>query len=77
MLKIRNFIVALVIKHHNRVRLSKTRNSIPCSMINRNGKEYMKKDCYICITESLCCTVIINKTLYINYTSIKKKEEKK
>ena len=30
---------------------------------------------YIHITESLCCTPETNTTLYINYTSIKKKEE--
>ena len=29
--------------------------------INHNGKEY--KNVYICITESLCCTAEINKTL--------------
>ena len=32
----------------------------------------MKKNVYVCITESLCCTAEINTTLYINYTSIKK-----
>ena len=39
-------------------------------MINQNGKK-MKKNKYICITESLCCTAEIITTLQINYTSIK------
>ena len=33
----------------------------------------MKKNVYVCITESLCCTAEINTTLQINYISIKKK----
>ena len=28
-----------------------------------------EKNVYMCITESLCCAVEINTTLYINYTS--------
>ena len=32
----------------------------------------MKKNVYIRITESLCCIAVINTTLYMNYTSIKK-----
>jgi len=36
-------------------------------MINHNGKAHKKE----CISESLCCTVKIGTTLYINYTSIK------
>ena len=28
---------------------------IQCPGINRNGKEY-KRECVLCITESLCCT---------------------
>ena len=35
-----------------------------------------KKNAYICITESLCCTEEINTTLSINYTSIKLKKQK-
>ena len=35
----------------------------------------MKKNIYICITESLCCTPETNTTLQINYTSIKKKKK--
>ena len=31
----------------------------------------------MCITESLCCTAEMGTTLYINYTSIKKKIEKR
>ena len=33
-----------------------------------------KKNAYICITESLCCTEEINTTLSINYISIRKKK---
>ena len=32
----------------------------------------IKKNVYLCITESLCCTAEMNTTLEINYTSIKK-----
>ena len=35
-------------------------------MKNHNGKEYLKTNAHICVTESLCCTAEIN-------TSIKKK----
>ena len=38
-------------------------NYIQCPGINHNGKEYKKKNVYICITESPCCTVEINTTL--------------
>ena len=34
-------------------------------------KKKKKKNVYMCMTESLCCTAEINTTLYINYTSIK------
>ena len=49
-----------------------TENYIQYLMINQNGKEH-KKGMYRCITESLCCTAVINTTLYINYTPILKK----
>ena len=32
----------------------------------------IKKNVYICRTETLCCTAEINTTLYINYILIKK-----
>ena len=41
----------------NKVLLYSTGNYIQYPVINHNGKEY------ICITESLCCTVEINTTL--------------
>ena len=57
---------------NNRVLLYSTENYIQCPVINHNGKEYEKEYIrYICITELLCCTVEINTTLEINYTSIK------
>ena len=40
-------------------------------IINHSGKEYEK--IHMCITETLCCTLEINRTLYINVTSIFKK----
>ena len=40
-------------------------------------KNIKKEYIYICITESLCCTAEINTTLWINYTSITKKEKKR
>ena len=42
-------------------------NYIQYRVINHNEKN-MKKNVYICITESLCCTAEINTTLQINYT---------
>ena len=45
-------------------------------MINHNGKEYLKKNAYVCVTESLCCIAVINNIvnqLYFN----KKKNFKK
>ena len=49
----------------NKVLLYSTGNYIQYPVINHNGKEF-GKECiyiYICITESLCCTVEINTTL--------------
>ena len=47
---------------NNKVLLSSTENYIQYPMINHNGKEYLKKNVHICITESLCCTAEINTT---------------
>ena len=62
---------------NNKVLLYSTGNYIQYPVINHNGKEY-KNECmyiyiYTYITESLGYTAEINTTLYINYTSIKKK----
>ena len=43
--------------------LYSTGNYIQYSMINHNGKEYLKKNVYICTTESLCFAAEINTTL--------------
>ena len=62
----------------NQVPLYSTENYIQYPMINHNGKEY-KTQCTcvcVCITESLCCIEIINKILYTNHTSIKKKKKR-
>ena len=40
-------------------------------------KNLKKKDIYVCITESLCCTSETKTTLCINYTSIKKCKKRK
>ena len=48
---------------NNKVLLYSTESCIQYPMINHNGKEYMKKNVYICVTESLCCTEEINTTL--------------
>ena len=45
------------------VLLNSTGNHIQYPIINHNRKEYEKEYIYICITESLFCTVEI-KTLY-------------
>ena len=49
----------------NKVLLYSTGNYVQYLVINHSGKEY-KKECvyiYVCITESLCCTAVINTTL--------------
>ena len=48
---------------NNKVLLSGTETYIQCPGISHNGKEYFKKNVYICITESLCCTAVLNITL--------------
>ena len=47
----------------NKVLLHSTGNNIQYSAIKYNGKQYEKKNVYICITESLGCTAEINTTL--------------
>ena len=61
---------------NNKVLLFSIENYIRYPMINQNGKEYEKEYIYIGITESLCCTAVMN-TLQFNYTSIKHKLKKK
>ena len=39
---------------NNKVLLYSTENYIQYPMINHNGKEYFKKNVYICKTELLC-----------------------
>ena len=53
----------LYIEWINKALLYSIGNYIQYSVINHNGKEYIKKNVYICTTESLCCTVEINTTL--------------
>ena len=48
---------------NNKVLLYSTENYIQYPVINHNGKEYETEYIYICITESLCCTVEMNTTL--------------
>ena len=58
---------------NSKVLLYSTGNYIQYPVINhiKNMKKNMKKNAYICITESLCCTAETNTALQINYTSIK------
>ena len=58
---------------NNKVLPYGTENCIQYPVINYNGKEYFFKcmHLYACITESHCCTAVINTTLETNYTSIK------
>ena len=48
--------------NNNKVLLDSPGNCIQYPVINHNGKEY-KKNVYICMTESLCCTADSNTTL--------------
>ena len=48
---------------NNKVLPYSTENYTQYLMINHNGKEYLKKNTYICKTKSFCCTAIINTTL--------------
>ena len=43
-----------------KILLCTTGNYIQYPVINHDGREYEKECIYICITESLCCTVEIN-----------------
>ena len=45
---------------NNKVLRCTSGNYIQYPMINQSGKEYKKKNASICITESLCCTAVIN-----------------
>ena len=47
---------------NDKVRLYGTGNDIQYSVINYNGKG-MKKNTYVRMTESLCCTAEVNATL--------------
>ena len=51
----------------NKVLLYSTGNYIHYPVINHNGKEREKE--YMCVTELLCCTTVIN-TLWFNDTLI-------
>ena len=45
---------------NNKVLLYDTETYIKFPRINHNGKEYFKKNVYICITESFCDSAEIN-----------------
>ena len=53
----------LYIKEINKGLLYSTGKYTQYLVINQNGKEYEKKYVYLCITESLCCTLETNTTL--------------
>ena len=48
---------------NNKVLLYCTGNCIQYPVINHNGKEYKKKNVYMCKTDSLCCTAGIGTAL--------------
>ena len=48
---------------NNKVLLYGAQNYIQYPMISHNGKENKKECMHICITESLCCTAVVNTTL--------------
>ena len=58
---------------NNKILLHSTGNYIQYPMTNHNVKKYIKYNVYMCINKSLFCAAKINTTLYISYTSIKKK----
>ena len=47
---------------NNKVLLQSTGDDIQCPEVGHNGNK-RKKDVYMCVTESLCCTAEINTTL--------------
>ena len=57
---------------NSKVLLYSTESYTQYLMINHNGKEYRKKNLYV--TESLCCSAVINTTLQISYIQSKIKE---
>ena len=54
---IQNSVIIVTILLHS------TGNYIQYPVINHNGKEFKKKNVYMCITESLCCTSETNTKL--------------
>ena len=63
---------------NNKILLYSTRNYIQYPVVNHNGKDYENKytHTHTHIYESFYCTAEINTTLWINYTSILKSEER-
>ena len=55
----------------NEVLLYSTGNYIQSLGIDHDERQYKKKNVFICMTGSLCCTEEIGTTLYINNTLIK------
>ena len=53
------------------VLLSSPGNSMQSLGIDQDGRYYEKKNIYICMTGSLCCTAEMDTTLHINYSLIK------
>ena len=57
----------MILSVYKTICLSTMINYMVYPMINHNGKSiknvYMKKNVYVCITEVLCCTAVINTTL--------------
>ena len=45
------------------VLVSSTGNSVQSLGIHQDGREYEKKNVYICMTESLCCTAEMDTTV--------------
>ena len=37
-------------------------------MMNHNGKEYFKKNVYVCVTESLCCPTGISNFVNLHFS---------
>ena len=56
----------------NKALLYSTGTWIQFSGVDPDGKVYFKKNVYMCMTESLCCTAVIVTTLQISYILILK-----
>ena len=66
-------MMPMKVKIKNMTLLCSAENYVQIPIINENGEEYLKKDVYVCKTESLCCTVKLTQRCKSTILQFKKK----